>query len=91
MNAARLGERLLNDYDRRIDMAGRTQTVELVDAATGHVESRYTIPDYAPRAEDVAWCERELGDVPVRVVGETCHDNPASWAGVLCESLGRDQ
>ena len=43
------------------------------------------------RDRDLAWCERELGDVPVRVVGETCHDNPASWAGVLCESLGRDQ
>lgn len=42
------------------------------------------------RDRDLAWCERELGDVPVRVVGETCHDNPASWAGVLCESLGRD-
>ena len=36
------------------------------------------------------WIARELGDVPVRVMGETCHDNPASWAGVLCESPGRD-
>ena len=69
-------------------MDGSVWDVQRASIAGRQAATRLSIA--RSRDRDLAWCERELGDVPVRVVGETCHDNPASWAGVLCESLGRD-
>ena len=73
----------------RYEMDGSVWDLQRALIAGRQAATRLSIAQ--SRERDRAWCERELGDVPVRVVGETCHDNPASWAGVLCESLGRDQ
>lgn len=50
--------------------------------------------DYSPNDADREWVARELGDVPYdRIVSQSCHDNPMSWAEFRCvvpvESSGR--
>ncbi|SDQ42826.1 hypothetical protein SAMN05216569_1087 [Pseudoxanthomonas sp. CF125] len=42
-------------------MAGRIRLIEMREGSGSRI-SVFEIPDYAPRAEDRAWVDRELGD-----------------------------
>ena len=79
-------------------MAGRTREIGrlgALEAGTPLVDilridpaaDRWTVPDYAPRAEDREWCERELGDAPRRTTAETLADAGFPALGALVGML----